>query len=151
MPVNSDDDEDDDDDEDLPRDADRRVACEADEVADQDVIDDALQPADDVREHRRPRDLPDGRTQRPFDDRAVELSALAGGRGRARGAAADGVVVSGTADGPGVSTAGRVTGFNLLLVTRMDRESGHLPRTEPSNESVIWHDCTEYVSSTQGA
>ena len=43
------------------RHADRGVAGEADEVADHDVIDHALQPADDVREHRRPRDLPDRR------------------------------------------------------------------------------------------
>ena len=52
-----------------------------------------------------------------------------------RGSGADGVVVTGAADRPGVSTAGRVTGFNLLLVTPMDRETGHLPRTEPSNEA----------------
>ena len=41
--------------------ADRGVAGEADEMTDQDVIDDALQPADDVRQHRGPRDLPDRR------------------------------------------------------------------------------------------
>ena len=47
------------------RDADRGVAGEADEVADHDVVDDALQPADDVREHRRPRELPDRRGSGP--------------------------------------------------------------------------------------
>ena len=67
------------------RDADRRVAREADEVADQHVVDDPLQPADDVRQHRRPRDLPDGGAQRPLDDRTIELGVARrslGARGR---------------------------------------------------------------------
>ena len=34
------------------------------EMSDQDVVDDPLQPADDVREHRRPRELPHGRPER---------------------------------------------------------------------------------------
>ena len=58
-------DEDDDDEDDLPADADGRVAGEPDEMADQHVIDDALQPADDIGEHRRPRDLPDRRRSGP--------------------------------------------------------------------------------------
>ena len=64
-------DEDDDDENDLPADANRRVAGEPDEVPDEHVIDDPLQAADDIGEHRRPRDLPDRRLQRPFDDRSV--------------------------------------------------------------------------------
>ena len=69
-------DEDDDDEEDLPAHADRGVAGVADVVADQRVIDDALQAADGVLQHRRPGDLPDGRRDRPFDDRAIECLAL---------------------------------------------------------------------------
>ena len=58
-------DEDDDHDEDLVRDTDGRVRGEADEMSDHDVIDDPLQPADDVREHRRPRELPYGGRRGP--------------------------------------------------------------------------------------
>ena len=72
MPVNSDDDEDDDDDEDLPRDADRRVAGEADEVADHDVVDDALHPADDVRAASSATRASTRRGERALDDRAIE-------------------------------------------------------------------------------
>ena len=64
-------DEDDDDENDLPADADRRVADEADVVAHHDVIDDALQPGDDVLQHRRPRELPHGGGNRPFDEGAI--------------------------------------------------------------------------------
>ena len=71
MPVNNDMMNDDDDDEDLPRDADRGIAGEANEVADHHVIDDALEPADDVGEHRRPRELPHRRGQVSFDDGPV--------------------------------------------------------------------------------
>ena len=66
-------DEDDDDQEDLPADADRRVRGEADEVADHRMIDDALQPADRVLQHRRPGDLPHRPPDRAFDDRPIEL------------------------------------------------------------------------------
>ena len=52
-------------------DADRGVAGEADEVADQHVVDDALQAADDVGQHGGPGDLPDRGPQRAFDDGAV--------------------------------------------------------------------------------
>ena len=65
-------DEDDHDEEDLPAHADGGVAGEADEVADQRVIDDPLEPADRVLQHRRPRDFPHRRHDRPFDDRAIE-------------------------------------------------------------------------------
>jgi hypothetical protein len=67
-------DEDDDDEDDLPADADGGIAGVADEVADHRVVDDALQPRDDVLQHRRPRDAPDGRTDGAFDDGAIELS-----------------------------------------------------------------------------
>ena len=49
---------------DLPADADRGVAGETDEVADQNVVDDPLEPADQF-EHRRPRDLPNRGTSGP--------------------------------------------------------------------------------------
>ena len=78
-------DEDDDDEEDLPADADGGVAGEADVVADHRVIDDALQPADGVLQHRRPRQLPDGGRDRAFDERTIEL---AGGGGSGTAAAA---------------------------------------------------------------
>ena len=39
--------------------------------ADHDVINDALEPADDVRQHGRPREFPDCGAQRPFYDRAI--------------------------------------------------------------------------------
>src|SRR4029079_4056081 len=86
-------DERDDDEEDLPRDTDGRVALVADEVSDQDVVDDALHAADDVREHRRPRDLPYGGLERPLDDGAIVAPSLRGcgesghsvWRGRGRG------------------------------------------------------------------
>ena len=76
-------DEDDDDEEDLPAHADRRVAGEADVVADHRVIDDALQPADRVLQDRRPRHLPDRRRERAFDKGAIELAG--GGRAGRRG------------------------------------------------------------------
>ena len=65
-------DEDDDDEEDLPADADRGVAGEADVVADHHVIDDALEAADHVLDHRRPGQAPHGARDRPLDDRAIE-------------------------------------------------------------------------------
>ena len=71
IPVNSDVMNDDDDDEDLPRHADRGVAGESDDVADHHVVDDSLEPADDVGQHRRPRDLPNRRGQVSFDDGPV--------------------------------------------------------------------------------
>ena len=61
----------DDDEDDLPADADSGVARESHKVPDEHVVDDPLQAADDVGEHRRPRDLPDRRLQRAFDDRTV--------------------------------------------------------------------------------
>ena len=48
----------------------------ADEMPDHRVVDDALQPGDDVLQHRRPRQPPDGGTDGAFDDRAIELSLL---------------------------------------------------------------------------
>ena len=65
-------DEDDDDEEDLPGHPDRGVAHVTDVVPDHGVVDQALQPADDVLEHRRPRQLPDGSTDRSLDDRSIE-------------------------------------------------------------------------------
>jgi hypothetical protein len=41
-------------------------------MTDHRVIDDALQPGDDVLQHRRPREAPDGGTNGTFDDRAIE-------------------------------------------------------------------------------
>src|SRR5207247_10427080 len=64
-------DEDDDDEDNLPADADRRVADVADVMADHDVVDDPLQAGDDVLEHRRPRELPDGGNDRPFNQRSI--------------------------------------------------------------------------------
>ena len=72
-------DEDDDNEKDLPADADRRITGEADEVADQRVIDDALEPADGVLEHGRPRDLPHGAADGTLDDRSIELATRFGG------------------------------------------------------------------------
>ena len=71
-------DEDDHDEKDLPAHADRRVAGEADVVPHHRVVDDPLQAADGVLQHRRPRDLPDRRADRSFDDRPIELAALLG-------------------------------------------------------------------------
>ena len=52
------------------------LARVADEVADHRVVDDALQAGDDVLQHRRPREAPDGGADGAFDDRAVELLGL---------------------------------------------------------------------------
>ena len=73
MPVNERADEDDDDEDDLPADADGRVGGVADEMADHRVVDDALQPRDDVLQHRRPRQPPDGWTDGTLDNRSVEF------------------------------------------------------------------------------
>ena len=67
-------DEDDDHQHQLPAHANRGVGGVAHEVANQHVIDDPLQSTDDVREHRRPRDLPDRGPERPFDDGPVVAS-----------------------------------------------------------------------------
>jgi hypothetical protein len=48
----------------------------ADVVPDHRVVDDALQPADDVLEHGRPGELPDRALDRAFDDRPVEHRAM---------------------------------------------------------------------------
>ena len=69
-------DEDDDDEEDLPADADGGVAGVADQVADQDVIDHALQPGDHVLQHGRPRQLPNGGADGAFDERPIERGFL---------------------------------------------------------------------------
>ena len=61
-------DEDDDDEEDLPADADRGVAGEADVVPDHHVIDDALEAADHVLDHGGPRQAPHGARDWPLDD-----------------------------------------------------------------------------------
>ena len=73
--------EDDDDDDDLPADTDRRVCRVAHEMTDHGVVDDALQPGDDVLQHRRPRQPPDSRTNRTFDDRAIKSSSGRRGTG----------------------------------------------------------------------
>ena len=65
-------DEDDDDEEDLPADTNSGVGGVADEMSDHGVVDDALQPGDDVLQHRRPRQAPDSRTNRTFDDRTIK-------------------------------------------------------------------------------
>ena len=80
-------DEHDDDDEDLDRDADGGVARVPHEVADEGMIHHALQPADEVLEHRGPGEHPDGAGQRSLDDGAVERPGLARARhgSRARG------------------------------------------------------------------
>ena len=70
-------DEDDDDEKDLPADADRGVAGEPDVVTNHDVIDDALEAADHVLDHRGPRQTPHGARDGTFDDRAIEF--LGGG------------------------------------------------------------------------
>ena len=67
-------DEDDDDEDDLPADTDGRVRGVADEVPDHDVVDNALQSGNDVLQHRRPRQAPDGWTDGTFDDRPIEFS-----------------------------------------------------------------------------
>ena len=72
MPVKSELDEDHHDEEDLPRDADGGVRGEAHEVADQGVIHDALDSAEDVGEDGGPRELPDRAGDGAFDDRAIE-------------------------------------------------------------------------------
>src|SRR5213593_1964391 len=72
-------DEHDHDNEDLDRDADGGVAGVPHEVTHQGVIDDALQPADEVLQHRGPGDHPHGVGDRALDDGAVE------GLGRRRG------------------------------------------------------------------
>ena len=43
-------------------------------MADGDVVDDALQPTDDVGEHRRPRKLPHRGTEGTFSDGAIECA-----------------------------------------------------------------------------
>jgi hypothetical protein len=55
-----------------------RKICQltAKQVADQDVIDYALQTGDDVLQHGRPRQLPDGGTDGAFDERAIERGLL---------------------------------------------------------------------------
>ena len=73
MPENRRRDKDDDEDEELEADADRRIGSQAHVMTDECVIDDALQPADDVLQHRRPREHPDGLRQRAVDDAAVEF------------------------------------------------------------------------------
>ena len=60
--------------ENLQAGADGGVADVADVMADHRLVDDALQPADDVLHHRRPRQAPDRVTERSLDDRPVELS-----------------------------------------------------------------------------
>jgi hypothetical protein len=55
----------------LPAHADRSVATVPDVMADHGVVDHALQPADHVLNHRRPRDMPHGRHERALDDRAI--------------------------------------------------------------------------------
>ena len=67
-------DEDDDDEEDLPAHANRGVAGEADEVADQRMIDNALKAADGILQNGRPGDLPHRRRDRSVDDRTIEVS-----------------------------------------------------------------------------
>ena len=64
-------DKNDDDEKNLPAYTHRRVAFISDNIADQNVIDQALQTRDGIRQHRRRGDFPDGATKRTFDNRAV--------------------------------------------------------------------------------
>ena len=66
-------DEHDDEDEDLQAGANGGVADVADVVADHRLVDDALQAADDVLHHGRPRQPPDRVTERALDYRPIEL------------------------------------------------------------------------------
>ena len=59
--------------EDLPGDADAGVGGVAEHVADQRVIDHALQPGDQVLQHRRPGQPPDSRGEGTFDEGTIEL------------------------------------------------------------------------------
>src|SRR5690606_18570432 len=70
-------DEDDDHDPDLPGYADGGVAHIAHVAADHDVVDQPLEAADDVLQHRGPGQLPDGAPDRSLDDRSVESPARA--------------------------------------------------------------------------
>ena len=63
---------DDDNDDDLPADADGGIAGIADEMANHGLIDDSLEAGDDVLQHRRPRQTPDGATNGAFDDGPVK-------------------------------------------------------------------------------
>ncbi len=49
----------------------RRVRFVSNQMSNQNVIDNALNAADDVGQHGRPRQLPHRRRQRPLDNRAV--------------------------------------------------------------------------------
>jgi hypothetical protein len=73
-------DKDDHDQKDLPANADRRVAAKADDVADNDMIHDALKPADHVGQHRGPCQFPNGAAQGALDDRTIVARALGLGR-----------------------------------------------------------------------
>ena len=66
-------DEDDDDDDDLPADTNGGVRGVPDELPHHRVIDHALQSSDDVLDHRRPRQPPDGGAEWPFHERAIEV------------------------------------------------------------------------------
>jgi hypothetical protein len=66
-------DEDDDDEDDLPADADGGIGGVADEMADHRVVDDALQSRNDVLQHRRPRQLPDGLADGTLNNGSVEF------------------------------------------------------------------------------
>jgi hypothetical protein len=60
----------------LPADTDGRIRGVAEQVADEDVIDHALQTGDDVLQHGRPRELPNGGTDGAFDEGAIERRLL---------------------------------------------------------------------------
>src|SRR5260370_12956658 len=66
-------DEDDNDDDDLPTRADGGVRWVSEKMTNHHVIDDALQTGDYVLQHGRPGQAPNGGTNRPLDDRAVEF------------------------------------------------------------------------------
>ena len=69
--------EDDDENEDVDAHADGGVADVADVVADHRLIDDGLDAAEDVLQHRRPREPPDRAAERTLDDRSIKRLVVA--------------------------------------------------------------------------
>ena len=55
----------------LPTHADRRIAFKTDDISDDDVINQSLQTAENIRQHRRRGDFPNRTTERTFDDRTI--------------------------------------------------------------------------------
>ena len=75
----------DNDEDDLPAVAEGGVAPGADEVADHGLIDHPLKSGDDVLQHGRPRNPPDGGTDGTIDDRAIEGAEFRGDLGHWNG------------------------------------------------------------------